>query len=693
MGQQDAQNLQLQQGQHSFRKQLAIEDALKGATSDEDVIRRLMPLDPPSAIKLRAEQWKSRKDQTDATQKATEIGSQMVSSFLALPDSEKPAQYPILVQQWNQLGIHPINLEPWSPALIPGMQRIAAGGLAPKEGVARMDLSGNGDIKTPPAVPPSSPAVNALTTPLQTDVNNGLTNTSQSIPIVKGMQNSVANALAQANQPDDYVGTPLPDSDGGTIGGVLKPIGALGTAPPPSYIAMANKEIAIPPYTEQPAQAAPPISQNPAVAALTSGNGPIDKNRPIIHNSDGSFSTERTITIGADGKYLNIPTIVNGQQLTPEQAIQAWKDGKNKPVGEFNSQQEAEDGARARSAQIGQERGAEAGVTNGAFSALTAPTQTAPVEVTGQNNNPTPDSLRAQAAQLRATRRPANLDLAKELETAANNLDSRQMEQQKIDREKLKPVSNVPGAYFNQVTGEFTMDGKTVSSSKMQEIANAHSKAGATQIGIGDSALGLGKTAQGKVDESLLDTTSRIAGLNRISAMYKPEYQQMGNKLANMWTGIKSSLGANVDPADKQKLSEFYAYKRNAITTVNQYIHDTTGASMGVDEAKRLMQAVPNPGSSWYDGDNPIEFKAKLDDTLQQLKMAEARLVYIKRNGMSTSAENLENQIPLNQMPAIINKRGAELEAQISKNPKVDKNDVQAIVRRQLAQEFGLSSD
>jgi hypothetical protein len=455
MGQRDAQDLQLQQGQHSFRKQLAIENALKGATSDEDVISRLMPLDPGAAIKLRADQWKARKDQTDATQKATEIGSQMVSSFLALPDSEKPAQYPILVQQWNQLGIHPINPEPWSPALIPGMQRIAAGGLAPKEGVARMDLSGNGDIK------PTSPAVNALTTPtpLQTDVNNGLTNTSQSIPIVKGMQNSVANALAQANQPDDYVGTPLP--------------------PPP------DGQIPSPVRVDAPVPV--PGSKNPAVAALT-------------------------------------------------------------------------------------------------------PQTTAPVEVTGQNSNPTPDSLRAQAEQLRATRRPANLDLAKELETAANNLDSRQMEQQKIDREKLKPVSNVPGAYFNQVTGEFTMDGKPVSAAKMQEIANAHSKAGAVNINMQTYEKQLSKQDAESVGAARVDAEKASNSASQIGLIR----DLLKGYAGGPWSEMQATMGKylpGTEFADATSANQIAKSIQVKLATQSRAIGSGSTSDM---EMKAFMESIPS---------------------------------------------------------------------------------------------------
>ncbi len=85
----------------------------------------------------------------------------------------------------------------------------------------------------------------------------------------------------------------------------------------------------------------------------------IDLSRPKISNADGSFSTERTITIEADGKHLLIPTIVGGKQRSESEAIALWKSGQNKAVGSYGSADEAERSAVERSARIGRVRGNE----------------------------------------------------------------------------------------------------------------------------------------------------------------------------------------------------------------------------------------------------------------------------------------------------------------------------------------------
>lgn len=87
---------------------------------------------------------------------------------------------------------------------------------------------------------------------------------------------------------------------------------------------------------------------------------PIDEQRPIISNDNGSFSTERTITIEVDGRYVNIPTIVNGHQVSVSNAIMLWEEGSNPEVGSFSTEAEALQHARDRSQQIGRLRGTEA---------------------------------------------------------------------------------------------------------------------------------------------------------------------------------------------------------------------------------------------------------------------------------------------------------------------------------------------
>lgn len=73
--------------------------------------------------------------------------------------------------------------------------------------------------------------------------------------------------------------------------------------------------------------------------------------KPRIQNPDGSFSTERTITVGLDGKYYNVPTIVEGKQVSRDKAIKAYNP-EGKPS--YDTVDEAVAAAKKRSEKIGE---------------------------------------------------------------------------------------------------------------------------------------------------------------------------------------------------------------------------------------------------------------------------------------------------------------------------------------------------
>lgn len=89
------------------------------------------------------------------------------------------------------------------------------------------------------------------------------------------------------------------------------------------------------------------------------GDRPIDENRPVIYNPDNTFSTERTITVEIRGRQYLIPTIVDGVQRTPEEAINLFKQGKNPEVGVYRTIDEAEAAAKRRTEEIGKRRGSK----------------------------------------------------------------------------------------------------------------------------------------------------------------------------------------------------------------------------------------------------------------------------------------------------------------------------------------------
>jgi hypothetical protein len=92
-----------------------------------------------------------------------------------------------------------------------------------------------------------------------------------------------------------------------------------------------------------------------------SGNS-IDIKRPIINNKDGSFSTERSITVQSDGLNqglpTNIPTIWEGKELTVKDAVKRAIESRQK-FPSFKTIEEAETSAIERSNEIGKLRQGE----------------------------------------------------------------------------------------------------------------------------------------------------------------------------------------------------------------------------------------------------------------------------------------------------------------------------------------------
>ena len=73
------------------------------------------------------------------------------------------------------------------------------------------------------------------------------------------------------------------------------------------------------------------------------GAGNIDlNNRKVVHNKDGSFSTEESFSTNIDGKEVLLPTIIDGKRVSQRQAINHYyKTGKH--LGKFDSVEEADD--------------------------------------------------------------------------------------------------------------------------------------------------------------------------------------------------------------------------------------------------------------------------------------------------------------------------------------------------------------
>ena len=73
------------------------------------------------------------------------------------------------------------------------------------------------------------------------------------------------------------------------------------------------------------------------------GRGNINlNNRQVVHNPDGSISTERSFSTNIDGMEVLLPTVINGRIVSEDEAIQHYFDN-GEHLGKFQTVEEAEE--------------------------------------------------------------------------------------------------------------------------------------------------------------------------------------------------------------------------------------------------------------------------------------------------------------------------------------------------------------
>jgi hypothetical protein len=212
----------------------------------------------------------------------------------------------------------------------------------------------------------------------------------------------------------------------------------------------------------------------------------------------------------------------------------------------------------------------------------------------------------------------------------------------------------------------------------------------ARELGIGEGSKvvtnvytgQLDKTNKTKVQEQQLNTGDQIARLNNIQFSYRPEFLNIKFRAGQEWNTLKDKF-SNLPAAEKATLSAYSTYKQNATQNLNLTIKEITGAAMSDAEAGRITSTLPNAGTGVFDGDSPTQFESKLNNGIQQTKYALARKQYALKNGLNWQ------DTPLDQMPAIVNKRADDIAKQYKLNPKDPKD--RNTIKTQLAAEFGIA--
>ena len=245
------------------------------------------------------------------------------------------------------------------------------------------------------------------------------------------------------------------------------------------------------------------------------------------------------------------------------------------------------------------------------------------------------------------------------------------------------------GDFANLAQGMFKTDNpQNISLDQFNQIldkAKALKKSGAGDIiNYPAGAVPVGKEGQNALDKAAFATGDRLARLNRIETSYDPKFLETKFRSVQDYRAIGEKLGlTKLTPDQKQQLTNYTQFTQDSIRELNQYIVDITGAAMGTgEEADRIKKGMPNVGTGLLDGDSPTQFAAKLSNTMKDLRTVEARLQYIKNNGLKIV------DVPLDKMPEIMRQREQALITSLGldvRNPQ-DK----AVLKSRLATEFGL---
>lgn len=198
---------------------------------------------------------------------------------------------------------------------------------------------------------------------------------------------------------------------------------------------------------------------------------------------------------------------------------------------------------------------------------------------------------------------------------------------------------------------------------------------------------GLSKATENKVQSRVLGAGDTLQHLASIRSRYRPEFQQLGTRW-NAWkTGMKEKLGFGdtIDPADKQTLAEYSAYRADAGQLFALTLKDLSGVAVNPTEFKRAEAWLPNPGTGIFDGDSPTELKSKLERFEEFSRRAYMKYHYINKNGLTV------DDIDVDDIPGIVQKRGDELFAEALARGLKDAA-AKTAVKRALIEEFGSAS-
>ena len=204
----------------------------------------------------------------------------------------------------------------------------------------------------------------------------------------------------------------------------------------------------------------------------------------------------------------------------------------------------------------------------------------------------------------------------------------------------------------------------------------------------GGGPTGLGKTADNQNDKEEIAATNQVATLDNVKRSYDAKFLNIPARF-KLWGNALASKFGTLNPKDQEDLKAYTTFRQSSWHNLNRVLKDLSGTAVTENEMQRQLLDQPNPGQGVFDGDAPAEFDAKLKGQIAFAHSAVARARYLRAKGFT--GKPWEAGVAVEDMPKIINERGAQLEQQLKQqNPNANPMQLQEAVKGQIKKEFGI---
>jgi hypothetical protein len=160
----------------------------------------------------------------------------------------------------------------------------------------------------------------------------------------------------------------------------------------------------------------------------------------------------------------------------------------------------------------------------------------------------------------------------------------------------------------------------------------------------------LGRTVASQVQQKAINTSELASRTASIAKDFDPTFLELGTKLSNWWASGKAKIDSDLLGDDEKRgLNKFAQFQSRALGNLNRLLNELSGAAVSPQEAERLRAELPDPGSGWFDGDDPVSFRSKMERILTDANAALARYRFYQATGIPSNIE----EIPLSDVKQV----------------------------------------